>query len=503
MLGVDPVTVFRWRTRFAVNRRVSNLLPRRRGRPLGLSQMDPRVEELIDRHMRSHYLQPERPSIRSLIERVHTSCDELGLRKPTWRAVKLRVERADAETKLARREGTAAARAIFTPVVDEYRSSGPLDVVQIDHTTVDLIVVDELTRQPIGRPVLTLAIDVHTRLVTGFYLALDYPSTLRAGVCVAQSVFEKDAWLTERGIDLRWPAAGLPRAVHVDNAGEFHSVAFTRTLEDFGVEVIYRPVARPHFGGHVERLIGTTMGAVHLLRGTTFSSIKARGDYPSEARATMTLRELERWLALEILGKYHHRVHSKLHRPPIAVWSELMASSPARMPKERLEFLAGLLPYQWRLPRRDGVHLFNIRYWSDALVSLLGRYEQRLMTRYDPRDLSRVWVRHPDGRHVEARYKNLARQPISLWEHNRAMARLREQGRQEVTEEILFQTIREQRRIEDEALLSSKQARRSASQRPGKRPAAPSDPPELGTIDTSDPDLPTFPLEIVHDPRRG
>ena len=78
----------------------------------------------------------------------------------------------------------------------------------------------------------------------------------------------------------------------------------------------------------------------------------------------MTLRELERWLALEILGKYHHRVHSALSRPPLAAWSELAVSKPARMPKDRTEFLAGLLPYELRLPRRDGFHLFNIRYWS-------------------------------------------------------------------------------------------------------------------------------------------
>jgi putative transposase len=503
VLRVNRATVGRWRIKFEADRRVTSLLPRRRGRLAGACQIDPRVDELIAAQLRTYYLQPERPSIRSLLERVHTRCKELGLPKPSWRAVKLRIQRLDARTKIARREGAAAAHAIFTPVVDEYRSAGPLDVVQIDHTTVDLFVVDEVTRQPIGRPVLTLAIDVHTRLVTGFYLALDHPSTLRAGVCVAQSVFEKEAWLAERTIDLPWPAAGLPRAVHVDNAGEFHSTAFTRALEDFGVKVIYRPIARPHFGGHVERLIGTTMGAVHLLRGTTFSSIKARRDYPAEARATMTLNELERWLALEILGKYHHRIHSALQRPPIAVWSELTASTPARMPKERLEFLAGLLPYEWRLPRRDGVHLFGIRYWSDALVGLLGRHEQKLMTRYDPRDLSRVWIRRPDGRHVEARYKNLAREPISLWEYSRAMERLRGQGRREVSEEILFRTIREQRHIEDEALRLSKQARRAASQRPNKPLPLPKDIPELGVIDTSDPDLPTFPLEVINDPRGG
>jgi putative transposase len=497
-LCVDRSTVFRWRARFEPERRLSALLPRHRGRPEGHSQLDPRVDELIENLLGNFYLRSERPSIQALIERICAECNRIGLARPNWRTVKLRIRRVGARTAVARRKGAAAARAIFTPVVDQYRSAGPLDVVQIDHTVVDLIVVDEVTRQPIGRPVLTLAIDVHTRVVTGFYLALDHPSTLRAGVCVAQSVFEKGTWLAERGIDLPWPIAGLPRAVHVDNAGEFHSSAFTRALEDFGVEVIYRPIAQPHFGGHVERLIGTTMGAVHVLRGTTFSSVKDRGDYPAEARATLTLRELERWLALEILGKYHQRIHSALNRPPLAMWSESTASTPAHMPRDRLEFLAGLLPYEWRLPRRDGFHLFGIRYWSDALLSLLGCHEQKLMMRYDPRDLSRVWIRRPDGRHVEARYKNLGREPISLWEHSRAMARLRAQGRQEVTEEILFRAIREQRRIEDEALRSSKQARRAVSRRPEKPMTVPVNVPDLGIIDTSDPNLPTLPLEIIH-----
>jgi putative transposase len=41
-------------------------------------------------------------------------------------------------------------------------------------------------------------------------------------------------------------------------------------------------------------LIGTQMGAVHLLPGTTFSDPGNLGDYPSSQAAVMTLRELER-----------------------------------------------------------------------------------------------------------------------------------------------------------------------------------------------------------------
>lgn len=60
------------------------------------------------------------------------------------------------------------AVALYDPVPGTYRVDRALDVVQIDHTRVDAIVVDETHRLPIGRPWLTLAVDVATRVVVGF-----------------------------------------------------------------------------------------------------------------------------------------------------------------------------------------------------------------------------------------------------------------------------------------------------------------------------------------------
>jgi putative transposase len=82
---------------------------------------------------------------------------------------------------------------------------------------VDVIVVDEEHRRPIGRPVLTVAIDVCTRMVAGFYLSLDPPSTSSVGLCLLHAVYDKSAWLGGRGLDLDWPVAGLPRILHCDN----------------------------------------------------------------------------------------------------------------------------------------------------------------------------------------------------------------------------------------------------------------------------------------------
>ena len=72
---------------------------------------------------------------------------------------------------------------------------------------------------------------------------------------------------------------------------------------------------QPHFGGIVERLIGTMMQMVHELPGTTFSSTAERGGYDSDAKAALTLRELQRWLALAV-ACYHGEVHETVGRTP-------------------------------------------------------------------------------------------------------------------------------------------------------------------------------------------
>src|SRR5271166_5915972 len=70
----------------------------------------------------------------------------------------------------------------------------PLAVVQIDHTKVDLIVVDEHRREPIGRPYLTIAIDVFSRCIVGMVVTLEAPSATSVGLCLAHMVTEKQPW---------------------------------------------------------------------------------------------------------------------------------------------------------------------------------------------------------------------------------------------------------------------------------------------------------------------
>ena len=227
-----------------------------------------------------------------------------------------------------------------------------------------IIVVDEETREPIGRPWITLAMDIFTRMVTGFYLTMDAPSRLSVSLCLLLAVFDKSAWLQDREIDNAWPIAGLPECLHADNGADFRSKAFIRACRDVGIKIIWRPPGTPHFGGHIERLIGTQMGAIHLLPGTTQSNPSERGDYDFTKQSSLTLRELERYIALEITGQYHQMIHATLRRPPIAAWREYEGATPLRLPSDRMRFWISFLPEEERTLRPDGIHLFRIRYWS-------------------------------------------------------------------------------------------------------------------------------------------
>lgn len=120
---------------------------------------------------------------------------------------------------------------------------------------------------------------------------------------------DKVPWLQHRDIEARWPIVGKPSRPGVDNASEFHSAAFERGCAQHGIAIEWRPPGLPHFGGVVERVIGTLMQLVHALPGTTFSNPTQRGDYDSDKTACLTLEELERWLAVAITKYYHLRPH--------------------------------------------------------------------------------------------------------------------------------------------------------------------------------------------------
>jgi len=282
---------------------------------------------------------------------------------------------------------------------------------------------------------------------------------------------------------------GLMKQLHLDNGAEFHSEALRRGCAEYGIDLSYRPPARPHFGGHIERLIGTVMGRVHLLPGTTDSSPAHRGGYQAEQDASMTLGEFAEWLSLEIAGRYHHSVHRMLGTTPAAAWKESLSRGVApALPADARRFLISFLPVIHRRLQRNGLIFERIRYWSDVLP-LIAQPRESLVVRYDPRNLSRLFVLGTDLRYHDVPYANVTNPPISLAELREAYARLRLSTQSSIDEGRLFEQHARQHEVVTEAVIETKRVRRRRERLAGRAAVEVTEPGE--PIDYSkDPVLP-------------
>lgn len=175
----------------------------------------------------------------------------------------------------------------------------------------------------------------------------------------------------------------------------------------------------------------------------------------------MTLSELEVWLAAQIIGPYHAERHRGIGIPPALAWEEGLERRPelVRLPLEPARFLFDFLPCAMRAVTPNGIELFHTHYWDDALSCWYTRSKQRMPVRWDPRDMSRVWLELPTGEHLEVPYRDLRRPAITRWEQRMAAQALRERGQAATNEAQIFDAVETQRRIVLDAAHKTKAAR--------------------------------------------
>lgn len=473
---VSVATLYNWRRLYLSSGLLSSLLPVRSSGGVGKSRMkDEAVEKIMNDVIQDYYLTDAQPSIVATEARIQDMCHAAGLKPPHLNTIRKRIQWISGRARVAGRRGEYQASMQFD--VNEGRipdAEWPLALVQMDHTELPVMIVDEEHRRHIGRPWITFAIDVNSRMVPGMYLSLDHPSALSAGMCLSHAILPKEHWLAERGIEAEWPCWGVMGSLHMDNAKEFRGNMLRAACEEYFIDLHLRPVKKPHYGGHIERLMGTVSQELKVIPGTTFSGPEEKGEYDSEGNAIMTLAELERWLVY-FLGRYHHRIHSGIGMSPLQKYREGLLGTkgkPGRgLPARRLDeekLRIDFMPYEERTVQDYGVVLDDIHYFADVLrpwVNSLdpdnSRAKRLFRFRRDPRDISRLFFFDPNAqRYYPIPYRDLSLPPISLWEMREAKRAAKADGRKEVDERAIFEYTRRMREEVDQAAEKTKAARK-------------------------------------------
>jgi putative transposase len=220
--------VFRLLARYRRKRCASVLVPEPRGRKYGSRILDPSLEKIIETAIKTSTYGEKNHRWQACIEKFSRRVTKAGATTPSYQTIQSRVRDFDLRQVIARGMGRKQATQRLSPVKAGLHVKEPLQLLQMDHTLVDVVVVNEIDREPICRPGLTLAIDVATRAVPGFHLSLEAPSATSVALALSLAVLPKNTFLAAQHIDFDWPCQGLPKAVHPDNAREFHSNALKR-----------------------------------------------------------------------------------------------------------------------------------------------------------------------------------------------------------------------------------------------------------------------------------
>lgn len=372
-----------------------SVITRKRGRKTGMLRLSDEVESVIYTATKNIY-KSRAASYRKVWVEVQVTCDERKLPVPSQGAVSSRIKKIlSAKERSTIKLGKDESDQRYAPRPGNKKINFPLQQVQMDHTLVDIILLADNRIDVIGRPWLTVVVDLYTRVLLGYYLSLHCPSAVSVACALTCSILPKTELVKSLNLsEDDYPFHGRPMVVHMDNASEFTSNKLKMGCNAFGIDPLYRPPGRKHYGGHVERLIGTFMTSkVHFLKGTTMSNSVARRGLDSEKKAVMTFSDFTSWFAREVVV-YHSTVHSELKKSPKQAWFEYFTPNggvypPSVSDPQQLKLF--FMPEKLRSISPRGINLHGQSYWDPVLAPHVGL--ANVVVKYDPFQRRNIWVK--------------------------------------------------------------------------------------------------------------
>lgn len=352
-------------------------------------------------------LQRPAPSIASVHRQVATIMGQRGRPVPSYATVHAIVAALPEDLITLAHQGTRAYTERYD-LVARREANRPNHIWQADHTQLDVLTLRE--GKPAAKPWLTVILDDYSRAVAGFCLSFGAPNAMQTALALHQAIWRK--------ADPRWIVGGIPEVFYSDHGSDFTSHHMEQVLADLNVHQVLSQVGQPRGRGRIERFFAT----INQLCACELPGYAPPGD-AVRGTPSLTLEQLDQQLREFLLGHYHHRVHSATGTTPLERWAAgaFIPRWPESLEQLDLLLLTVVTP---RVVHPDGLHFQGLRYVDPMLAAYVG---ERVVLRYDPRDLAEVRVFHQDRFLCRAICDELANQTVSLLEIQRARrARRRE-----------------------------------------------------------------------------
>jgi putative transposase len=389
------------------------------------------VKAVIDEVVAGLYMTVERkrvPEIHLEIIRRLTDANQFRpataqLPIPSQRAIYRVIEHIPQYELMVARYGKRRAEMEFRVSGIGPETCRALQRVSMDHTPGDIVIVDDNTMLPLGRPTITSALDEHTRCPMGFYTGFEPPSCLSVMRCLKHAILPKTYVSREfPAINNTWECYGVPELVVVDNPPEFHSSHFERACLQIGVDIQYAKVLVPWYKGKLERFQGTmNHDLMHGNPGTTFSNILERDEYDPTRHAVVMLSTFREMLHKWIIDVYLQTPHRGIHDTPAHRWRSEVSALPPPLPTNARELDIVLGMTAQRVLFHYGIELEGLKYNGPELGELRRRKRSgaKVELTFNPGNLGHINVLDSEkGDYIRIPAIDQAyAEGLSVWQH--------------------------------------------------------------------------------------
>ena len=291
---------------------------------------------------------------------------------------------------------------------------------------------------------LSIAIDCATRVVLGMRLTRT-PHSLGALATLHMCFVDKKPFADAVGALTPWDMRTGAWEIATDTGASYYSDDFRFAVAATGATFNNPPAGLPWLRPFVERMFGSVHTRfVSRFTGRTFENVVAKGDYPAQARASLTVDDFAWAVVRYVVDEYHNRPHEGLGgRTPRNAWTETVGLY-GKIPVP--DSHARRSAFGIRLTRKvtsEGVRILGLHYQSEEIQKARRDGVRDLDIRLDPLDIGRVSVRI-DGEWLEAvcRRRGLAGVSLDTWIGASADLRRRHADAARVSEPIVLDAIR-------------------------------------------------------------
>lgn len=364
------------------------------------------------------YLSRERPTISStykyykdLIVIESRNIVEGSIEAISKRAFYYRIKKLNPYDVMVARYGKQRADREFRVVGTHVRPTRILERVEIDHTPLDLILIDDELLIPLGRPYLTVLIDCFSGCVVGFYIGYKEPGYDSIRKALLNAMLSKD-YIKDLypSVKKEWPCEGKIETLVVDNGAEFWGTSLEYACKSIVSDIQYNPVAKPWLKPMVERFFGSlSQKLIVSMPGKTFSGIDKLDGYDPQKDAVMRFSVFMEVFHKWIIDVYNFEPNSRETNIPVLSWQIGVREFPPvfymNEDIERLVLDLGLAVD--RNVRRDGITYKGLRYDSKELVEFRkqnppGKDKKlKVLIKINPSDLEYVYVLGREGFYIK------------------------------------------------------------------------------------------------------